>query len=141
MQHTTNTELKLSNVTLGHGSGGKMMRDLIKKVTKDMDNPILSQFGDSALINNNGFKIAFTTDSYVVNPPFFNGGDIGKLAVCGTVNDLAVSGATPQYISLSLIIEEGFSLKELEKISKSISHEAIKTRVKIVTGDRKVVEK
>ena len=96
---------------------------------------------DSAILEPESISLAFTTDSFVINPLFFPGGDIGKLAICGTVNDLAVSGATPQYISTSFIIEEGFPLNELEKIVNSMAAEAIAAGVKIVTGDTKVVEK
>jgi hydrogenase expression/formation protein HypE len=96
---------------------------------------------DSAVLKENGLNLVFTTDSYVVDPIFFPGGDIGKLAVCGTVNDLAVSGAIPRYISASFIIEEGLTLNDLEAIAGSMSAEAKKADVKIVTGDTKVVEK
>lgn len=141
-QTTDNLQPATETITLAHGSGGKLMHELIEKtISSQISNPILEQFGDSALINENGFKVAFTTDSFVVKPPFFNGGDIGKLAVCGTVNDLAVSGAKPLFLSLGLIIEEGFPKRSLEIIMKSISLEAKKADVKIVTGDTKVVEK
>ena len=96
---------------------------------------------DSAILESGDLSIAFTTDSFVINPIFFPGGDIGKLAVCGTVNDLAVSGATPQFISVSFIIEEGFLFKDLENIVSSMSKEAMNAGVRIVTGDTKVVEK
>lgn len=96
---------------------------------------------DSALLKLGSERLAFTTDSYVVDPLFFPGGNIGKLAVCGTVNDLAVAGATPLYLSASFIIEEGFPLGDLEKIAVSMAEEAMKAGVKIVTGDTKVVEK
>ena len=96
---------------------------------------------DSAVLKLKGVRVAFTTDSYVVNPLFFPGGDIGKLAVCGTINDLAVTGAMPQFISVSFVIEEGFPCKDLEKIVDSIAKEAKIAGVKIVTGDTKVVEK
>ena len=107
-------------VLLAHGSGGKISHDLVeKKLVATFSNPMLDKLDDSAVFAFNG-RLAFTTDSYVVNPIFFPGGDIGKLAVCGTVNDLAMSGATPLYLSLSLIIEEGLPLVELEKIVDSI---------------------
>ncbi len=96
---------------------------------------------DSAILEESGFTLAFTTDSYVVDPLFFPGGDIGKMAVCGTVNDLAVSGAEPEYIAASFIIEEGFPLNDLKRIVRSMSKEALKAGVRIVTGDTKVVEK
>jgi len=96
---------------------------------------------DAAQVDIDFKRLAFTTDSFVVNPIFFNGGNIGKLAVCGTVNDLAVSGAKPLYLTSAFIIEEGFSIKELEEIVKSMAEEANKAGVKIVAGDTKVVEK
>ena len=131
-----------SQILLNHGSGGKLTHDLIKNLfLKYFDNDILNSQTDSALLNVNKKDLAFTTDSYVVDPIFFPGGDIGKLAVCGTVNDLAVSGAKPLYISAAFIIEEGFPLMKLEIIVKSMAEEAKKARVKIVTGDTKVVDK
>ncbi|NMC38499.1 MAG: hydrogenase expression/formation protein HypE [Bacteroidales bacterium] len=125
-------------VTLNHGSGGRQSAELIKKV-------FVSRFGmsepltDSAVLEEVGSLQAFTTDSYVVDPVFFPGGNIGKLAVCGTVNDLAVSGAVPVYIAASFIIEEGFPIDELEQIAASMKEEAEKASVRIVTGDTKVV--
>ncbi len=131
-----------NNILLGHGSGGKLSHNLIEELFFTyFDNPILKLQTDSALLTMKRSTIAFTTDSYVVDPLFFPGGNIGKLAVCGTVNDIAVSGAIPQYISASFIIEEGFSLKELERIVSSMAHEAKKAGVLIVTGDTKVVNK
>ncbi|HBE43749.1 MAG TPA: hydrogenase expression/formation protein HypE [Bacteroidales bacterium] len=127
-------------VSLGHGSGGKQTRELIREVFAGnfgMSEPLT----DSAILNIACERIAFTTDSYVVDPLFFPGGNIGKLAVCGTVNDLAVSGARPLYLSASFIIEEGFSLEDLEAVAVSMAEEAQKAGVKIVTGDTKVVEK
>jgi len=131
-----------SNILLGHGSGGKLSHNLIKDLfVKYFDNPILKQQTDSALLNIDSNNIAFTTDSYIVDPIFFPGGNIGKLAVCGTVNDLAVSGAIPKYLSVSFIIEEGFSFKELETIVSSMAKEAKRAGILIVTGDTKVVNK
>jgi hydrogenase expression/formation protein HypE len=127
-------------VSLNHGSGGTLTSQLIKSV-------FVSRFGlgepltDSALLKEKGLMMAFTTDSYVVDPVFFPGGDIGKLSVCGTVNDLAVSGAVPKFISASFIIEEGFSFDDLELIADSMSSEAKNADVRIVAGDTKVVEK
>ena len=130
------------NILLEHGSGGKLALNLIKDLfIKYFDNPVLKQQTDSALLDLNSNLIAFTTDSYVVDPLFFPGGNIGKLAVCGTVNDLAVSGATPKYISVSFILEEGFSFKELEMVVSSIADEARKAGVLVVTGDTKVVNR
>ncbi|MFZ4547924.1 MAG: AIR synthase related protein, partial [Bacteroidales bacterium] len=103
MKHNEN------KIMLGHGSGGRMMHDLISGLfLKHFSNSILQQQTDSAILNIGTSEIAFTTDSFVIDPLFFPGGNIGKLAVCGTVNDLAVSGAEPLYISVSFILEEGF---------------------------------
>ncbi|MBG0860951.1 MAG: hydrogenase expression/formation protein HypE [Bacteroidales bacterium] len=127
-------------VTLSQGSGGKQTHELIRKVFAErfvMDMPLT----DSAILDCTCNTMAFTTDSYVVDPLFFPGGNIGKLAVCGTINDLAVSGAQPLYLSASFIIEEGFALCDLEKIAGTMADEAQKAGVKIVTGDTKVVEK
>lgn len=129
-------------ITLSHGSGGLLASRLIKEVVlKYFNNKILKRLEDSAELNLKNDKIAFTTDSYVVNPIFFPGGDIGKLAICGTVNDLAMKGAIPEFISFSLIIEEGLSFNDLERILKSASQTAEKAKVSVVCGDTKVVEK
>jgi len=130
-------------ILLAHGSGGKLMHDLIAKhFVTTLGNPILDKLDDSAVfeLGSQG-KLAFTTDSYVVSPIFFPGGDIGKLAVCGTVNDLAMSGAIPLYLSLSLIIEEGLLIADLERIVDSVHQAAIEAGVKIIAGDTKVVNK
>ncbi|MFH0768202.1 MAG: hydrogenase expression/formation protein HypE [Chloroflexota bacterium] len=128
-------------VLLAHGSGGKLSHDLIEKsFVSCLSNPILNKLDDSAVFELSG-RLAFTTDSYVVSPIFFPGGDIGKLAVCGTVNDLSMSGATPLYLSLSLIIEEGLLIADLKKIVDSIQRVASEAGVKIVAGDTKVVNK
>jgi hydrogenase expression/formation protein HypE len=128
-------------ILLAHGSGGKLSHDLIKQIfLPQFTNPILEPLDDSAKITNREGSIAFTTDSYVVNPIFFPGGDIGKLAVCGTVNDLSMIGATPSYLSLSLIIEEGLPIELLKQIISSIHEVAKQAGVNIVTGDTKVVE-
>lgn len=127
------------NVLLAHGSGGKLSHDLIeKKLLPPLANPMLNRLDDSAIFEFSG-HLAFTTDSYVVNPIFFPGGDIGKLAICGTVNDLSMSGAKPLYLSLSLILEEGFSLSELDRIVRSIEAATEEAEVRIITGDTKVV--
>lgn len=127
------------NVLLAHGSGGKLSHDLIeKKLLPPLANPMLNRLDDSAIFEFSG-HLAFTTDSYVVNPIFFPGGDIGKLAICGTVNDLSMNGAKPLYLSLSLILEEGFSLSELDRIVGSIKAAAEEAEVRIITGDTKVV--
>lgn len=125
-------------VTLNHGSGGKQAHELISKMfAKKFGMP--EPLTDSALLSDDGLILVFTTDSYVVDPLFFPGGNIGKLSICGTVNDISVSGAVPKYISASFIIEEGFPLSDLEIISSSMAEEAIRAGVKIVTGDTKVV--
>ena len=134
--------MKNKQVLLGHGSGGQLSHDLIKNIfVKYFDNPILRKQTDSALLEINAANISFTTDSYVVDPIFFPGGNIGKIAIAGTVNDLAVSGAKPMYISVGFIIEEGFQIADLEEIAKSMAEEAKKANVLIVTGDTKVVDK
>src|SRR4030042_3243975 len=128
-------------ILLAHGSGGKLTHDLIKQIfLPQFSNPFLEPLDDSAKIINRQGSIGFTTDSYVVNPIFFPGGDIGKLAVCGTVNDLSMIGAKPFYLSLSLIIEEGFSIELLQQIASSIHETAKKAGVSVVTGDTKHVE-
>lgn len=128
-------------ILLAHGSGGKLSHDLIEtSFVSTLGNPTLNKLDDSAVFElSSGGRLAFTTDSYVVSPIFFPGGDIGKLAVCGTVNDLSMSGAIPLYLSLSFIIEEGLLIAELEKIVNSVHHAAAEAGVKIVAGDTKVV--
>ncbi len=132
----------MHKITLSHGSGGKLMHQLIDSVfMKELDNKTLNQKKDSAILTIGRKKLAFTTDSYVVKPIFFPGGDIGSMAVYGTVNDLSVCGAKPLFISLGLIIEEGLDKSILEKIIKSIKLAAKRSGVEVVTGDTKVVEK
>lgn len=129
-------------ILLDHGSGGKLTERLIDKFfIKHFDNKILQKKCDSAILNIDTKNIAFTTDSYVINPIFFPGGDIGKLAVCGTVNDLAVSGAIPEYLSCGFIIEEGMEIQDLERVIKSMAEAAKTAEVDIVCGDTKVVER
>jgi hydrogenase expression/formation protein HypE len=131
-----------AKIMLGHGSGGKLMHALIEDIfIKHFSNSILKEQTDSAILQVGSSEIAFTTDSFVIDPLFFPGGNIGKLAVCGTVNDLAVSGAEPLYLSVSFIIEEGFPISDLEIIVESLATEAKKAGVLIVTGDTKVVNK
>ena len=128
-------------ILLAHGSGGKLAHDLIvKNFVSALDNPLLAQMDDAAVFDVK-HRLAFTTDSYVVNPIFFPGGNIGKLAVCGTVNDLATSGARPLYLSLAMIIEEGLPLSDLRRVIESIKTTADEAGVKIVTGDTKVVNR
>jgi hydrogenase expression/formation protein HypE len=129
-------------VLLGHGSGGKLSHDLISMLfVKHFSNPVLDKQTDSAILPVTEGHLSFTTDSFVVDPIFFPGGNIGKLAVCGTVNDLAVSGATPLYLSAGFIIEEGFPFTDLETIVISMAEEAKKAGVVIATGDTKVVNR
>jgi len=129
------------NILLGHGSGGRLMHGLIKELlVRKLHNPILEELADGARLDYKE-EIAFSTDSFVVSPLFFPGGDIGKLAVCGTVNDLVMMGAVPEYLSLAFIVEEGLELKILRQVVDSISSEARRAGVKIVTGDLKVVER
>jgi len=129
-------------ISLSHGAGGKLSLDLITHLfKKNFKNKILNRLEDSAVFNLPKQKVAFSTDSYVIQPIFFPGGDIGKLAVCGTINDLAVMGAKPLILSCSLIIEEGLDQDILKKIILSMKKTAQKAKVQIVTGDTKVVEK
>jgi hydrogenase expression/formation protein HypE len=129
------------SIILAHGSGGKLSHELVEKqFLPFLSNPALNKLDDSAIFEASG-RLAFTTDGYVVNPIFFPGGDIGKLAVCGTVNDLAMNGAKPLYLSLSAIIEEGLLLRELEQIVQSIKKAAEEADVNIITGDTKVVNR
>jgi len=129
-------------ILLSHGSGGEISHNLISDLfVRYFDNEILNAQTDSAILNGMTENLSFTTDSYVIDPIFFPGGDIGKLAVCGTVNDLAVSGAKPVYLSVGFIIEEGFEYDKLEHIVASIASEARKAGVQIVTGDTKVVDR
>ena len=129
-------------ILLDHGSGGLASQELISGLfLKHLDNPTLHSLEDSAVIENQTGRLAFTTDSYVVDPIFFPGGDIGKLAVHGTINDLAMRGARPICLSLAIILEEGMPLDDLERIVISISEACRESGVPIVTGDTKVVPK
>ncbi len=129
----------MDRILLGHGSGGKLMHELIRKYFSPAFG--IEGAGDSAIVNVTRNRLAYTTDSYVVTPLFFPGGNIGELAVNGTVNDLVVAGAEPLFLSTGFIIEEGFLLSDLEKIIASMSAAAKKAGVKIVAGDTKVVNK
>jgi len=130
-----------NRILLAHGGGGQLTDELIRHhILPKFKNDALAELGDSAKLNVDSKSLCFTTDSYVVKPLFFNGGDIGKLAVCGTINDLAVAGSRPVALALSLIIEEGFEFKLLEKILSRISQAAKQNNVNIVTGDIKTVE-
>ncbi len=129
----------MDKILLGHGSGGKLMHDLIREYFSPAFG--VKGSGDSAILDVPPGKLAYTTDSYVVSPIFFPGGNIGDLAVCGTVNDLAVSGAEPLFLTAGFVIEEGFPLVDLKKIIFSMSEAAKKAGVQIVAGDTKVVNR
>jgi len=144
------TQFRDTHITLAHGSGGKAMHDLIQSVfVETLRNPLLERLEDQAVftvhndrgLTNTPTRLAFSTDSFVVDPLFFPGGDIGSLAVNGTVNDLAMSGALPLYLSASFIIEEGFSIDELRRVVASMAVAADAAGVAVVTGDTKVVQK
>jgi hydrogenase expression/formation protein HypE len=129
-------------IVLGHGSGGKLSAELIEKVfVNAFRNPTLECRNDQAALNINGARLAFTTDSFVVTPIFFPGGDIGRLAVNGTVNDLAVGGAKPLYLAAAFILEEGLSTEELQRVVQSMRAAADSAGVQLVTGDTKVVDR
>ena len=129
-------------MTLAHGSGGKATRALVESLfLEELGNPLLEPLGDSALLELNGSRVAFTTDSYVVKPIVFPGGDIGELAVNGTVNDLAVSGAKPVALSAGFLVEEGFEIAELRRLAASMARAAKAAGVAVATGDTKVVER
>lgn len=129
-------------VLLAHGGGGKLTRELIENLfLPAFRNPLLSPLEDSAVLEFGELKIAFTTDSYTVDPIFFPGGDIGNLSIFGTVNDLSMMGATPLFLSASIILEEGFSLEDLKRITRSMAEACSKAGVEIVAGDTKVVGK
>ena len=132
---------KKDRILLAHGGGGQLSDELIRHhILPSFSNDTLAELADAAKLNLASNSICFTTDSYVVKPLFFNGGDIGKLAVCGTINDLAVAGSKPVALALSLIIEEGFEFELLEKILSSIGESARQNNVDIVAGDTKTVE-
>ncbi len=134
--------MKNDKIMLAHGAGGKLSAELIQNTFLPIfKNNILNSLEDSAVFECDGPKLDFTTDSFVVKPIFFPGGDIGKLAVCGTVNDLSMMGAKPLYLSASFIIEEGFSISDLKKIAESMKTTASSAGVNIVAGDTKVVER
>ena len=135
-------KLKEERITLSHGSGGKATQTLIEAVFLEaFSNPLLAPLEDGAVLEAHGGRLAFTCDSYVVSPLFFPGGDIGDLAVNGTVNDLAVSGARPLWLSAGFILEEGFPVADLERIVASMAAAAERAGVQVVTGDTKVVQR
>lgn len=134
--------MKSDRILLAHGGGGALTHELITQlIVPAFDNPRLRTLDDAAVLAIDRARVAFTTDSYVVKPYVFPGGDIGRLAVCGTVNDLAVQGAQPLWLSLALILEEGLPVAELKRIIASIKTAAAEAGVEIVTGDTKVVER
>jgi hydrogenase expression/formation protein HypE len=134
--------MKDEKVMLDHGAGGRVSHSLIADIMLPVfDNPVLSQLDDGAILNINGMKIAFSTDTFTVDPIFFPGGNIGDLAVNGTVNDIAMCGANPLFLSVGLLIEDGFSMEELKRILRAMGNAADAAGVKIITGDTKVVPK
>ena len=134
--------MKTDRILLDHGSCGKISHSLTLDIMLPaFDNPMLSKLNDGAILKIGGQRFAFSTDTYVVDPIFFPGGDIGELAIYGTVNDISMCGASPLYLSAGLVIEEGFLISDLEKIIKSMGAAAGKAGVKVVTGDTKVVPK
>lgn len=129
-------------ILLGHGSGGKLSADLLQQVfLPALGNPVLNRLDDQAIVSLNGVRLAVTTDSFVVKPLFFRGGDIGSLAVHGTINDLAMGGAEPLWLSAAFILEEGLPLETLKRVVDSMHEAAANAGVQIITGDTKVVEK
>ena len=137
---TWKDRIKDDRITLDYGSGGLKTSELIESILLPaFDNTALSQLGDGAVLGGSD-RLVFSTDSFVVSPWKFPGGDIGKLSVCGTVNDLCMAGGTPKYLSLSFILEEGFSFSDFKSIVSSIAEEAKEAGVSIVTGDTKVVD-
>src|ERR1700745_41931 len=129
-------------IVLAHGSGGKLSHQLIERmVLPQFRNELLEPLHDGAIFSLNGERVAFSTDSFVVSPIFFPGGDIGDLAVNGTVNDLAMCGARPLYLSAAFIIEEGFRMDELWRVVQSMQRAAEIAGVSLVTGDTKVVDR
>jgi len=131
-----------STIVMGHGSGGRMTADLIHHMfAPAFENDVLNQMGDSAVVSINGSRLAVTTDSFVVSPLFFPGGDIGELAVNGTVNDLAMSGARPMFLSSGFILEEGLAMETLGRVVESAARACRKANVQMITGDTKVVNK
>ena len=129
-------------ILMSHGGGGRRTHQLLREhIFPPLDNPILRQMDDSACVEIGGAQLAFTTDSYVIRPLFFPGGDIGRIAICGTVNDLAMQGAQPLYLTLALILEEGLRISDLDQIMQSMATAAREAGVQIVAGDTKVVER
>ncbi|CAN0620817.1 Carbamoyl dehydratase HypE [Burkholderia multivorans] len=134
-------DLTRSTIVLDHGTGAKLSRELVEMIVSVLGDTYIGEMEDSALLDAGAARLAMTTDSFVVDPPLFGNGDIGKIAVCGTVNDLAVVGATPKYLSLALILEAGLPFSTLVRVLESIRDTAREANVKIVAGDTKVVGK
>jgi hydrogenase expression/formation protein HypE len=133
--------MKDKRILLSHGAGGKLSHDLVQEFfLPAFDNDLLRTLDDSAVIPLESSRLAFTTDSYVVKPLFFPGGDIGRLAICGTVNDLAMAGARPLGLTASFILEEGLSIEDLKRVLASMKKAAAEAKVQVVAGDTKVVE-
>jgi hydrogenase expression/formation protein HypE len=129
-------------IVMAHGGGGGMTKRLVRDIVlREVGNPVLDPLDDAACFASPGAELVMTTDSYVVHPIFFPGGDIGRLAVCGTVNDLAMQGGRPVYLSLALILEEGLPVRDLERVIRSAGEAAREAGVLVVTGDTKVVER
>lgn len=134
--------MKTTRIQMDHGAGGRASHDLVAKTFMPaLANPILAELNDSALLNFQDVRLAMSTDSYVVDPIFFPGGDIGSLAVHGTVNDLAMRGAKPCYLSVGFILEEGLEITDLKKLLNSMAEAAREARVQVVAADTKVVER
>ncbi|MHB1017175.1 MAG: hydrogenase expression/formation protein HypE [Coriobacteriia bacterium] len=134
--------MRSDRILLAHGSGGTMMKELIEEIfVAEFGDEVLLRMDDAAALDFPGSRLAFSTDTYVVHPLFFPGGDIGKLAVCGTVNDVATSGARPLYLSVGFVLEEGMLVEDLKRILVSMRDAAAEAGVRIVTGDTKVVER
>jgi hydrogenase expression/formation protein HypE len=134
--------MKTDEIRLAHGGGGRFSHKLIEEVFLPVfDNVFLNPLNDSAVLDVSSSRLAFTTDSFVIDPIFFPGGDIGRLAICGTVNDLAMVGAEPCYLSIGFVIEEGFSVNRLKQVVQSAKRAADEAGILIVTGDTKVVQK
>ena len=134
--------MKTNRIQMDHGAGGRASHDLVAKTfIPALANPILTELNDSALLEFNGVRLAMSTDSYVVDPIFFPGGDIGSLAVHGTVNDLAMRGAQPSYLSVGFILEEGLELTDLERLVTSMAAAAREAGVQVVAADTKVVDR
>ncbi|MBN1193239.1 MAG: hydrogenase expression/formation protein HypE [Coriobacteriia bacterium] len=134
--------MRSDRILLAHGSGGTMMKELIEELfVAEFGDEVLLRMDDAAALDFPGSRLAFSTDTYTVSPLFFPGGDIGRLAICGTVNDVATSGATPLYLSVGFVLEEGMPVDDLKRILVSMRDAAAEAGVRIVTGDTKVVER